>query len=468
MKGPESIATDGKGNLYTGSIGGNIYRISNNGAQIDLLVNIRADGRPLGIRVDTDDDNLLHVLDAFVGIYTINIKSKSISLMYNMTDDTIDHGRQMLFIDDFVKVGNKLYITDSMAGFTESSAFLAVISYDTSGRVIEFDTVTKKVTELSTGIAFPNGIELTDDGDLLVVELTRHTLWRVNIKEKRRVKVIDNLPGWADNIRRSTRRDRETHWIAFFNTADNLKRISILSDKPTLAKYVCHLVYNLAKGAQFVSEQLKSLQMPQLQPVSQFFEQVAFNFESGTILLAGVPDYGLVIEVDAKTGEIIQSLHSPNGAAAILSEARDVIEGDSRVLYLGSAFNDYIGKVILGKVDTSKGQPDTGKSKVKSAETTSSTTTTTGRPRSSTVKAAEVKATESKRKKESTSSETTASAAAAAAGEVERGTTASSTNNGESVNLSKTKKTSDSVSSESTAKSTAGKVKENADKGSNK
>ena len=53
-------------------------------------------------------------------------------------------------------------------------------------------------------------------------------------------------------------------------------------------------------------------------PVTQKFDYWVGNFEPVAHL---APPYGLVIEVDGDTGEIVSSLHSTNGAVRFISEA---------------------------------------------------------------------------------------------------------------------------------------------------
>ena len=53
-------------------------------------------------------------------------------------------------------------------------------------------------------------------------------------------------------------------------------------------------------------------------PVTQKFDYWVGNFEPVAHL---APPYGLVIEVDGDTGEILSSLHSTNGAVRFISEA---------------------------------------------------------------------------------------------------------------------------------------------------
>ena len=56
--------------------------------------------------------------------------------------------------------------------------------------------------------------------------------------------------------------------------------------------------------------------------------------------------HGIAIEID-ESGNIIRSIHSPDGTTSLLSEVNQLEENNSKVLYLGSLYNSYIGKLKL-------------------------------------------------------------------------------------------------------------------------
>lgn len=76
-------------------------------------------------------------------------------------------------------------------------------------------------------------------------------------------------------------------------------------------------------------------------------QELGFRIKTGHIIMHTISHYGLAVELDAE-GKVLQSLHSPDGRTTLLSEVREVIVGDRKVLYLGSYANNYIGKMTLG------------------------------------------------------------------------------------------------------------------------
>ena len=85
------------------------------------------------------------------------------------------------------------------------------------------------------------------------------------------------------------------------------------------------------------------------------FDYWVGNFEPVAHL---APPYGLVIEIDGETGDVISSLHSTNGAVRFISEAYvhdRYSEGDlslpspmslySRWIYFGSPYNHYLARI---------------------------------------------------------------------------------------------------------------------------
>src|SRR6266545_3444129 len=67
--GPEDIAVDADGNLYTGIADGRILRLSPDAARVETLADTH--GRPLGVEVDPDGD--LIVCDAQRGLLHVEV-----------------------------------------------------------------------------------------------------------------------------------------------------------------------------------------------------------------------------------------------------------------------------------------------------------------------------------------------------------------------------------------------------------
>lgn len=94
-----------------------------------------------------------------------------------------------------------LYITESgpiRIGF----AFKEVLLGHEAGRIFAYDLKTGKATVLLDKIAFANGIVFEKEtNSILFAELTRFRIWRYRLSEGKKEVLIDNLFGFADNLK---------------------------------------------------------------------------------------------------------------------------------------------------------------------------------------------------------------------------------------------------------------------------
>ena len=305
-------------------------------------------GRHLGIRFDSKG-KFMYSLDAYTGIYKTDLKTKVVSRIFDEKTRGID--RRIVFLDDFVtdeaaNGGNIHYITDSSANWPVDYCGPIVLLKDTTGRLLKFDEETQTVEVLMESLTFPNGIELSDDKQSVIFnELGKRMTWRHYIKGAKKGKsevICDNLPGYPDNLRRSARKDRETYWIAFYEASNPEKPnhlVSFLEKNPRIVEFTSRLFFNVGKMVMDVGV------MFSFQPLidtgfyikTTQFHQKFLDFSSR----------GLAIEVDINCN-ILRSIHSAEGRVTHLSEIREVLEGNGQsTLYLGSYYNDYLGKLTL-------------------------------------------------------------------------------------------------------------------------
>jgi len=387
VHGPESIV-EIDGDLYFGVRGGKIVKSTRGRKSIEVLVSnvssspscIRTEtewdqkkcGRVLGVRLDSKKN--FYVLDAESGVKKVDIKTGKVESVY--TTGPKQAGRDIIFVDDFViqegagkKGGHVFYITDSSAKYPLDLCVLSMITREATGRVIKVDSDTKEVSVVSDGIAFPNGIELMDDGKhLLVNEISNRNLLKINIQTGKKEVLIRGLPGLPDNIRRTARTDLETYWIAFYQTKAKEDFGDQALDTPYFTKALLRMVHNLGIGI---------LKLGELSNC-RYLEELGYQFRSGFILYSLNKELseGLIMEVNSK-GKILRALQDPHGKISHLSEVKDVMEGSERVLYLGSYVNPFLGRLVL------PGETVTGRSSSSSSEK-KSTTTTTPRPTTTT------------------------------------------------------------------------------------
>ena len=210
-RGPEHIVLDSGGKLYTGVASGHVLRMNPDGSSQEVFSD--TGGRPLGLAFDAN--NNLIVADAIKGLLSVSPLGK-VSLLA----DTVE-GKPIRFANAVTIASNgKIFLTDSSTRFspsngkgTEEPAMLDVMEQSSTGRVLEYTPADKAVRVVAKGLSFANGIALsTDERSLLVSESGNYRVWKISVEANQldvaqpsaeaRV-LLDNLPGYPDNLTRS-------------------------------------------------------------------------------------------------------------------------------------------------------------------------------------------------------------------------------------------------------------------------
>ncbi|KAL4641129.1 adipocyte plasma membrane-associated protein [Arapaima gigas] len=318
LLGPESIANIGDV-LYTGTADGKIVKIQ--GKKIHVVATLGKPpcgsreeeptcGRPLGIRVGPN--GTLFVADAYLGLFEVNPVTGEVDTLVSTRQ--VVEGRKLSFVNDLdvTQDGRKVYFTDSSSRWQRRDFLNLVMEASADGRVLEYDTMTKEVTVLMGGLCFANGLQLCpDEESVLVAETTMARIRRVYVSGLNKGGMdtfVENLPGFPDNIRRSS---SGSYWVAMSAIRPNpgFSMLDFLSQKPWIKKLI-------------------------------------FKLFSQDLLLKLVPRYSLVLEL-SEMGACQRSLHDPHGVvAAYVSEAHE----HNGHLYLGSFRSPYLCKLDLSKV----------------------------------------------------------------------------------------------------------------------
>jgi sugar lactone lactonase YvrE len=290
-EGPEDVAFDDDGHLYTGAENGTVYRTTDpvtDGTRNAALEPVAdTGGRPLALEFDGED---LLVCVAEVGLVAVDPDGTVTELA---TDAA---GRDVVFADD-------LYVEDGTVYFTDASRHALfqdeLMELQDTGRLLAYDREADETTVLVNGLGFANGIALgPDDESLLVTETSRYRVsryWHTGELEGRIERFTTNLVGYPDNI------DRDPdggYWVAIPSLRD--PALERLHRRPWLKR-------QLGKLPETVLEQL-----------------------SGDA-------YGLVLKLDEE-GTVVDSLHDPTGGVHGVTSATPH-EG---ALYLGSLFGDRV------------------------------------------------------------------------------------------------------------------------------
>jgi len=358
IKGPESFAV-WDGALYTGLISGRIVRIDPDDLTIETVARIGEEcqeqyeedkcGRPLALEF-TQDGQLL-VCDAVFGLYMIDLNRQVDTTGRIVTDtrdldrvgytsllspDRIVDGLPNILINSLALSSDNdtVYLTVTSTRFSLKESLFELVS-DPSGRLLKFSISTKEVEVLASGISWANGIELQQGEEEWVIfcETGRARLMKHYLKgdKKGQTEVyLDNMPGLPDNIRIN---DNGNYYVGLVSPR--------IPGKPHILPMISP--HNLAR--KFLARLMAMVMIPfkilnSVMPiaVSLRFEYWCANCEPIAHL---APPYGLVIEVDHDSGEILSSLHSTNGEARFISEAFVY----DRWIYFGSPYTNYLARI---------------------------------------------------------------------------------------------------------------------------
>lgn len=244
LRGPESIAVDGQGALYTGTLDGKVVRIDPNGRARTLA---RIEGRPLGMRVLADGSLVVAVARRGV---LLRIDPKTVPATVETLADGY-RGRRFVFADDVEPLPDgTLLFTEASARFDVDEYELDGLEHRPSGNLFAFDPRTRSVALVRSGLVFANGVAAAGDGSYaLVTETWAYRVRRVFLSGPRTGHsdiVIDNLPGFPDNV--TYDRERDLFWVALASPRD--PGLDAISGLPFVRKMVARLPKALRPGPQ--------------------------------------------------------------------------------------------------------------------------------------------------------------------------------------------------------------------------
>lgn len=241
LHGPEAITSNANGDIYTTSHEGWIIRWP---APLDPLGKperwVNVGGRPLGIAFDAEQN--LWVANAYTGLQKITPSG-----VVSLEADTAD-GVPIRYADDLVVTPNgKIYFSDASTKFgaedfggTYPASLLSVMEHGDHGRIIEFDPATGETRIVMHKLTFANGVTSDELGRfLLVAETGSYRVWKHWLLGSRAGQteiIIDNLPGFPDNIHRG---QDGRYWVGL--TSARIDIIDKLAKKPFQRKMIQRL-----------------------------------------------------------------------------------------------------------------------------------------------------------------------------------------------------------------------------------
>lgn len=297
-EGPEDIALDPGGYIYTGLLNGKILRFQPDGS--NPIVFAETGGRPLGMAFDTSGN--LIVADAEKGLILVDAEGGILPLT------TAYKGQPYQFVDDLdIAADGKIYFSDASMGHGVRNWKDDIMAHSETGRLFVFDPVRKHTQLLLGGLNFANGIALgPDDAYVLINETSAYRVikyWITGPNAGNSEVFIENLPGFPDNL---SFNEKDIFWVGMVNPRNTL--LDKLLPYPFLRK----MVHRLPDAVQ-------------PSPVR----------------------YGFVLGISEK-GEVIHNLQDPAGGMASITSAKEI----NGSLYLGSLTEPFWGKVrIVGSIE---------------------------------------------------------------------------------------------------------------------
>lgn len=280
--GPEAVAFDDEGFLYTGFEDGRIVRVDPPDGQPD--VHADTGGRPLGMAFD-GAGNLL-VADAERGLVSVDPEG-SVQVLVRAAD-----GVAFGFTNDVdVTRDGRVYFTDSSDRFGYDRVMTDILEHGGRGRFMRWDPDTDDVEVLMEELQFANGVALAEDDDFVLVCETGsyrvHRYWLSGPRAGSSEVFLENLPGFPDNV---TRGEDGLFWVALASPRNAL--LDRLAPRPALRRLLLRLPAWMRPGPE---------------------------------------RYGHVLGVD-DGGAVVHSLQDPTGDVAYVASARE----HGGHLYLGT------------------------------------------------------------------------------------------------------------------------------------
>ncbi|MEM9172344.1 MAG: SMP-30/gluconolactonase/LRE family protein [Pseudomonadota bacterium] len=282
--GPEDIAVGPDDLIYTATHDGDIIRIETDG-----LVSVFANtgGRPLGIEFAPDGN--LYVADAYRGLLMID-RTGDVTLL----TDQVDDGSSIRYADDVdIASDGRVFFSDASTRFgaqanggTLAASVLDLLEHSSNGRVLVYDPATMRTQLFADGLTFANGVALSaDESALMVVETGTYSVWRLPLDGSPGEVVIENLPGFPDNINPAP---DGTFWVGLVSPRNPL--MDRLASRPFFRRMVARLPESFRPAP---------------------------------------TRYGLVFRIDDQ-GSVIETLQDPTGAYALTTGA--VTHPDGRIV----------------------------------------------------------------------------------------------------------------------------------------
>ncbi len=236
--GPEDVTADRNGLIYTATDDGLIIRMQPDGSNIEIFA--ETGGRPLGLEFDQAGN--LFVANSYLGLQKVSPEGSVEVLVDSYA------GEPITYTDDVAVASNGIiYFSDASSKFgamksggSYKASLLDILEHGGNGRVYSYDQRTGEIAIVMDGLNFANGVAVSEDQSyLLVNETANYRVWRhwlVGPDTGKSEVIIDNLPGFPDNINSGL---NGNFWVGLVAPRNQL--LDDLSGKPFIRKMVQRL-----------------------------------------------------------------------------------------------------------------------------------------------------------------------------------------------------------------------------------
>ena len=302
--GPEDVAyreTEAGLRIYVSGHKGEIIEIDPVTKEHSVLAN--TGGVPLGI--EFGEGGTLYIADAYKGLFSMTLDGT-----LTLLTDSVD-GTKIAYADDLdIGPDGVIYFSDASTKFgaekigsTLDASLLEIMEHSKTGRVLSYDPRDGVSRVVADGFSFPNGVAMAADGQSLLVNETGtysvHRIFIAGLRKGEREVVLDNLPGFPDNI----------------------------NDLPD-GTFILGLI---SKRAKFLDDN----------SAKPFMRKLAMRLPASWRPQA--ENHGFIIQLSAQ-GEVLQTLQDPSGA---YPQATGGIAAPDGYLYVSSLSAKNLARVKL-------------------------------------------------------------------------------------------------------------------------
>ena len=225
-EGPEAVAIDQQGHLYTGLANGDIVKVAHPDLAVTILAN--TGGRPLGLTFDTQQRLL--IADAVTGLLRLESDGTITTLINSQQNSNFG------FLDDVaVSEDGIIWVTQASQRFPFGEHIRDFFEASMTGRLLRYDPVSEEVSVAMDGLFFANGVTLSPNEDFLLINETGKArilrYWLRGEQLGQSEVFVDSLPALPDNIRADP---QSGYWVALVSL--RTPELSQLYNNPTLLR----------------------------------------------------------------------------------------------------------------------------------------------------------------------------------------------------------------------------------------